>query len=111
MASLKRGRLGESKTTAKVDGGLLCGLPLVSQIQSFNLISGPGGSSQKLQAGFDTRMIIKTPDADDPSHFIPTITFYQLGQNHFQRDPVKRIFGFLVGHCSVSLIAGFYFRR
>jgi hypothetical protein len=70
---------------------LLPCLPFVLQIQSFNFISGPGGPSQKLQAGFDTRVIIKTPDAYDPSHFLPAMKFYQPGQNHFQSDAVKRI--------------------
>jgi len=36
--------------------------------------------SQKLQAGFDTRVIIETSDADISSQFIPTIIFHQLGK-------------------------------
>ena len=84
-------------------GSLLRGLPFIPQIQTFNFIPGPGGPSQKLQTGFDTRVIIKTPDADDSSHFIPAITFYQLGQNHFQSDAVKRIIGLLVSHVSARL--------
>jgi hypothetical protein len=78
--------------------GLLPGLPLVPQIQSFNFVSGPGGPSQKLQAGFNTRVIIKTSDADDFSHFLPAMNFYQPGQDHFQRDAVKRIVGFSLSH-------------
>jgi hypothetical protein len=90
---------------------LLRGLSFVSQIQGFNLISGPGSPSQKLEARLDARVIVKTPDADDFSQFIPTKTFYQLGQNHFQRDPVQRIFGFLAGHVSLSLMDNFCFQR
>jgi hypothetical protein len=72
----------------------------VPQIQGFNFLPGPGGPSQKLQAGFDTRVIIKTSDADDSSHFLPAMTFYQPGQNHFQSDTVKRIVGLSLSHVS-----------
>ena len=80
--------------------GLFQGLPFVLQIQSFNLISGPRGFSQKLQAGLDTWVIIKTSDIDDSSHFIPAIMLYQLSKNHFQSNTVKRIVGLLVAHVS-----------
>jgi hypothetical protein len=90
---------------------LLRGLPLESQIQSFNFFSGPGGSSQKLQAGFDTRVIIKTPYADDSPHLIPTVTFNKLGQYHFQSDPVKRIFGCLINHVSTCPVDTSFFQR
>ena len=65
----------------------------MAQIQGFNFFPGPGGPSQKMQAGFDARVMSKTPDADDSSHFLPTMKFYQPGQDHFQSDAVKRIFG------------------
>ena len=72
-------------------GGLVPGLLLVLQVQSFNFISCPGGPSQKMQAGFDARVVIETSDADDPSQFLPAMYFYQPGQDHFQRDAVKRV--------------------
>lgn len=78
--------------------GLFQGLPFVLQIQSFNLISGPRGFSQKFQAGFDTWVIIKTSDIDDSSHFFPAIMLCQLSKNHFQSNTVKRIVGLLVAH-------------
>jgi hypothetical protein len=78
--------------------GLFQGLPFVLQIQSFNLISGPRSFSQKLQAGFDAWVIIKTSDINDSSHFIPAIMLYQLIKNHFQSNTVKRIVGLLIAH-------------
>jgi len=79
-------------------GGLLPGVLFVLQIQGFNFISGPGGPSQKMQAGFDARVIRKTSDADDPSQFLPAMNFYQPGQDHFQRDAVKWIVRLAFGH-------------
>ena len=76
------------------------GLPFVFQIQSFNLISGPSGFSQKLQTGLDTWVIIKTPDIDPSSHFIPAIMLYQLSKYHFQSNAVKGIVWLLVAHVS-----------
>jgi len=73
---------------------------LASQIQSFNLASRPGSSPQKLQAGFDARIVGKAFDPDGLAHFIPAILFHQLGKDHFKSDAVKRIFGFLVSHVS-----------
>lgn len=64
-----------SSTQSEVGDSSSHGLPFAPQIQSFNFLSGPGGLSQKLQTGFDTRLIIKTPDADDSSHFIPAKAF------------------------------------
>jgi len=81
-------------------GGLVPGFAFVPQIQGFNFFSGPEGPSQKLQAGFDARVMSKTPDADDPSHFLPAMKFYQPGQNHFQGDAVKRIVGLPPSHVS-----------
>jgi hypothetical protein len=63
-------------------------LPFVLQIQSFNLVSGPRGFSQKLEAGLDAWVIIKTSDIDDSSHFMPAIMLCQLGKNHFQGNTV-----------------------
>jgi len=85
-------------------GGLLPGVLFVLQIQGFNFISGPGGPSQKMQAGFDARVIRKTSDADDPSQFLPAMNFYQPGQDHFQRDAVKRVVLLSVRHGRASMI-------
>ena len=74
------------------------GLSRVPQIQVFNFISGPGGFSQKFQAGLDAWIIVKTPDPDDPSHFIPAIMCYQPSKNHFQSDAMKRIVALPVSH-------------
>jgi len=73
-------------------------LPPELEIQSFNLIPGPGSLSQELQTGLDAWIIIKTPDSDDPSHFIPAIMLYQLIKHHFQRNTMKRIIGLPVAH-------------
>jgi hypothetical protein len=102
---------GGSLKAASVGVALLRSLPLVSQIQSFDFFSGPGGSSQKLQTGFDTRVIIKTPYADESPHLIPAIMFHQLDQYLFQRDPVKRIFEFLISHVSTRLRDTSFFQR
>jgi hypothetical protein len=93
---IKKGRF--SGVMMQLFSGLFQGLPFVLQIQSFNLISGPRGFSQKFQAGLDTWIIIKTSDIDDSSHFIPAIMLYQLSKNHFQSYTVKRIVGLLVAH-------------
>ena len=100
---LHTGRYHGAREYRRVGVASLRSLPLVSQIQGLDFFPGPGGSSQKLQTGFDTRVIIKTPYADESPHLIPAITFYQLGQYHFQRDPVKRIFGFVISHVSTRL--------
>ena len=68
------------------------------QIQIFDFFSCPGSFSQKLQTGLDTWIIVKGPDIDGPSHFFPTIMFYQLSENHFQRDSVKGIVRLLAIH-------------
>ena len=65
---------------------------------NLQLFSCPGSFSQKFQTGLDTWIIVKGPDIDDPSHFFPTVMFYQLGKNHFQRDSVKGIVGLLAIH-------------
>jgi hypothetical protein len=74
------------------------GFPFVSQIESFNFTSRPGGPSQKLQAGLDARVIRKALDPDDFPHFFPTIVFHQLGKDHFQSDAMKRIVGLVISH-------------
>ena len=87
-----------SSAPADPPAGLLPGPAFVTQVQGFNFFSGPGGPSQKLEAGFDARVMSKTPDADDPSHFLPAMKFHQLGQDHFQSDAVKRVVGLLFSH-------------
>jgi hypothetical protein len=49
---------------------------------------------------------LKTPDTDDPSHFIPSITLKELGENHFQGQAVQGIVWLLVSHV-LSLIVTF----
>ena len=66
-------------------------LSYTSQVQIFNLLPGPGGSPQKLQAGLDTWIIIKTPDIDASTHFLPPIIFHKPGEDGFQGDAVKRV--------------------
>jgi hypothetical protein len=73
-------------------------LPFVSQIESLNFGSRPGGPSQKLQAGLDARVIRKALDPDGSPHFFPAIVFHQLGKDHFQSDAVKRIDGLAISH-------------
>jgi hypothetical protein len=74
------------------------------QIERFDLISGPGSLSQKLQAGLYARIIIKTPDVDHTSHFIPAIIIDQSRKDHLKSYPVKRVVGLLVAHITASLI-------
>ncbi len=83
-------------------------LPYAPHIQGFNFTSRPGGPSQKLQAGFDTRVIIKTPYADDSSQFLPAIKFHQPRQNHFQGDAVKRIVGLPLSHVYTPYMPPFF---
>ena len=70
----------------------------VSQIQIFDLIPGPWGSPQKLQAGLDTRIIVKASYIDNSAQLIPSVIFHKLCENIFQSDAVKRILGMLVVH-------------
>ena len=86
---------------------ILC-LPYAPQIQGFNLTSRPWGPSQKLQAGLDTRVIIKTPDADDFSQFLPAMKFHQPGKNHFQSDAMKRIVGLPLSHVYTLYMPSFF---
>jgi hypothetical protein len=48
----------------------------------------------------------KTPDIDGFAHLLPAIMFYEPGKNHFQRDAMQRIGGYLVSHVSARR---FYF--
>lgn len=81
----------------------LRGLSRVPQVQAFHFIPGPRGFPQKLQTGFDARVIRKAPDGNGLPHLLPTILFYQPGKHHFQGDAVKRIYGFPFGHRVIHL--------
>ncbi len=85
----------------------LRGLSRVPQVQTFNFIPGPGGSSQKLQAGLDTRVIIKTPNSNGLPHFLPAVLFHQPGKHHFQCNTLQRINGFSVSHAPAFLVLSF----
>ena len=61
------------------------------QIQLFNLIPGPGGPPEKLQAGRDTRIMGKASDLDDPPQLLPAMMLDQMGHYHFQRDTMQRV--------------------
>jgi hypothetical protein len=58
-----------------------------------------------LEAGPDTRVIIETPDMNHPAHRLPAVMFYQSGQNHLQRDIVKRVIGFFVSHIAADKLS------
>jgi hypothetical protein len=82
-----------------VDWGSKILLPFPgAQIQRFDLFPGPGRSSQKLQARFDTGIILETLDIDAPAQFIPTVMLHEVDENHFQGYAVQGIFGLLFGH-------------
>ena len=82
------------------------GVPFILQIQLFDLRSRPRRFPQELQAGLDARVIIKASDIDALPHFLPSIMLNKLGQDHFQRDTMERIFMLLVAHIILFSMTG-----
>lgn len=59
------------------------GLPANRQeVQVFYLLSGPWCFTQKSKAGFDTGIILKTPNVDTVAQLFKTISGYEVFQHH-----------------------------
>ena len=63
----------------------------IADIPVLNLFPGPGGFSQKYQAGLDAWLADKTLDPDLPAHFLPAIFLQQTDKNHLKSDAMQRI--------------------
>ena len=71
---------------------------LLSQVQTFHFFSGPRGSSQEDQAGFDAGVFCEAVYPDPPGHLFPPVFFNQMREDHFKGDAVKRVFVFIIYH-------------
>jgi hypothetical protein len=63
------------------------------QVQVFHALARPGCVPQKVQAGFDARLIVKTPDGNALRQFCPAILFNQLSKDHFERNTMQGVVG------------------
>ena len=77
------------------------------QIQIVNLFSCPGGSAQKLQAGFHTWIGGETLDRDAPAQFLPAVLRHQMRKDHFERKAVQGVIGLCSEHHRYVLLAPF----
>src|SRR4030067_124696 len=75
-----------------------------AQIERFNLLSGPGGPSQELQARFDAGIIIKTSYIYHPTQSIPAISLNKPCKDRLQGYAVKRIIALCIFHTFVSFL-------
>ncbi len=57
-----------------------------SQIQTFNLFSGPGRLTQKFKARFDAWIFAETIDRNFCTQLIPPVALNQASKNHLQSD-------------------------
>ena len=67
-------------------------------IQIFNLLSRPGCSAEKLQAGFHRRIILEAIDIDPLGEFIPAVVLDQPHDNALKRQPMQGVVRLLVTH-------------
>lgn len=68
-------------------------LPNRGNEQSFHLIPGPLGLSQKFQARLYARVMRKAPDIDPLSEFFPTVGFFQVFKDVGELYTVEGIIG------------------
>ena len=66
-----------------------------------HLLSGPRRFSEKLQAGFNGRIVLETVDFDSMSKLIPAVVFYKLYDNGFKRDSMHGVPGLLGVHAGL----------
>jgi hypothetical protein len=67
-------------------------------IQFFHLLARSGCAPQEFQAGFDARFIVETADWDALRQFLPTVFFYQAGEDCFEGKAVQGVVGLEVRH-------------
>lgn len=66
------------------------------QIQFFDLLSCPGRSAQKFQAGFKAGVFFETIDGYAPAQLSPAVLLHELSHHHFECDPMQGIVGLWV---------------
>src|SRR5215204_1269913 len=67
------------------------------EVEAFDLLPGPGGAAQKLQARGDAGIALKAADVHLPAKLVPAEMGDQLVDDHLEGDPVKGVAG-LRGH-------------
>ena len=64
----------------------------MESIHRFDLGPGPGGLAQELQAGFNTRIKVKTPHLDAAPEFLPAVVVNQLLEDCLECQAMQRVF-------------------
>ena len=75
------------------------------QVQSLDLGSRPGRSSEKAQAGRQAGIVGETAYGNAAAHFRPADALDEFGQHHLQRDAVQRIVDLRCCHLPTSAYA------
>lgn len=63
-----------------------------------HLLSGPRRFSEKLQAGFNRRIVLETINLDSIGEFIPAVVLNKLYDDGFKRDSMHGVLGLLGIH-------------
>src|SRR5688572_8513883 len=65
-----------------------------THVKFFDFGAGPRSAAEELETGFDAGVEIEAADVDAAAKFGTSVFFDELCEDHFQGDPVQRIFGF-----------------
>ena len=78
-------------------------IALDTDVKVLHFLPGPGSSAQECEARLDAWIKFETPDINDASQVLPPEMFYELGEDHFQRFSMKRIFGWHTVDCQFKI--------
>ena len=76
------------------------------EVEILHLLPGPGCFTQKLQAGFDGRIVPEAVDADPPGEPVPAIVLDKTGEDRLERQAVERVVGLFVAHGWIGRLVG-----
>lgn len=62
-------------------------------IEDFNLVAGPVGFAEEVEAGFQRGIVGEAADADAVGEFIPAVLFLKLGEHLLELDTVEWVVG------------------